>query len=279
VLKKRQDGFHELETTFIAVDLFDELQFTRRSEGGVEFTWEAPDPAFDPGDFVADESNLIMRATRLVEQECGFQADIRIKLKKNIPIAAGLGGGSADAAAVLMALNRIFGLKKSRSELISWGSQLGSDIPFFLGESCALGQGRGEILRPQSCYRDWWAVLICPRIAVSAREIYGALDLTDHPSDGDTPLCLDGVGFFRAIGRLRNDLEETVVERAPVVAHWRGQLATLGAQGSFVSGSGPTVVGVFDAAPGEELIAKLRRPDIQLFVVEPVRTSMAMVIG
>ena len=145
VLKKRPDGFHDLETTFIAIDLYDEFLFTRRSGGGVEFIWEAPDPAFNPGDFVADESNLIMRAARLVERECGFQANICIKLKKNIPIAAGLGGGSADAAAVLMALNRLFDLEKSRSELIAWGSQLGSDVPFFLGESCALGRGRGEI--------------------------------------------------------------------------------------------------------------------------------------
>jgi 4-diphosphocytidyl-2-C-methyl-D-erythritol kinase len=279
VLGRRPDGYHDIETTFVAVDLYDDLEFSRTSEAGVNLTWTAPDPDFRANDLDDGESNLIIRASRLVEQKCGFSARLRIHLTKRIPVAAGLGGGSADAAATLAALNRLYGLGQGSQELADWALELGSDVPFFLGGPGAVGRGRGEILEPASLFSGWWAVLICPPLALASADIYGALDLTDRPSVPDTPQGLNGDGFFSAIGRLRNDLQDAVIGRAPVVAYWCRELVALGAVGAFVSGSGPTVVGVFRTPPAPRQLEELRTEATQVFVVRPLASSMAMVIG
>ncbi|HUU44618.1 MAG TPA: 4-(cytidine 5'-diphospho)-2-C-methyl-D-erythritol kinase [Acidobacteriota bacterium] len=279
VLGRRPDGFHEIETTFAAVDLYDDLECRRTDDDRVRFTWEAPDPGFHAGDLDAGESNLIVRAVRALERARGFRAGLKIHLTKRIPIAAGLGGGSSDAAAALVAVDRLYHLGIPPTDLAVVGAELGSDVPFFLGPPCARGRGRGEQLEPRKLFRDWWGALVCPPLALKAGDIYAALDLTDRPSVPDTPQSLDGDGFFDAIGRLCNDLQKAVISRAPVVLYWCERLMALGAQGAFVSGSGPTVVGIFRTPPDRRKLDELNTDDAQVFIVRPVDTPLAMVIG
>ena len=279
VLGRRPDGFHEIETVFAAVDLYDDLEFRRSEENRVRLTWAAPDQGFQAGDLDGGESNLVVRAVRALERARGFRARLNIHLTKRIPVAAGLGGGSSDAAAALVGVNRLCHLDFSPAELAVLGAELGSDVPFFLGPPCALGRGRGEQLEARALFQDWWGALICPPIALKAGDIYAALDLTDRLPVPDTPHSLDGDGFFDAIGRLRNDLEKAVISRAPVVLYWCKRLMALGAQSAFVSGSGPTVVGIFRTPLDRRQLDELDTDDAQTFIVRPVGTPLAMVIG
>lgn len=279
VLGRRPDGYHDLLTTFAAVDLYDDLTFRRTGGDEVHLTCEPADPDRSSGTLDTGESNLILRAVRLVEEARGFRAGLEIHLTKRIPIAAGLGGGSSDAAATLVAINRLFDLQEPPAVLAEWGAALGSDVPFFLGPPCAIGRGRGERLTPWISHATYWATLVCPNIALSAGEIYAALDLTTPAPVVDTLHSFDGEEFFTAIGHVHNDLEEVVRGRAPIVSYWCEQLKALGAQGAFVSGSGPTVVGIFRESPEYGRLADCKRGDERLFIVRPVGTPMALVIG
>ncbi|MBI3871583.1 MAG: 4-(cytidine 5'-diphospho)-2-C-methyl-D-erythritol kinase [candidate division Zixibacteria bacterium] len=279
VLGWREDGFHEIETIFVAVDLFDELRFRRETSGGLRLTWEPAAPDFHAGDFSTGETNLIVRAARMVERECAIRVDLSVHLKKRIPIAAGLGGGSADAAATLAALERLYRPHVPSERLPEWAAQLGSDVPFFLGSPCAFGRGRGESLSPVSVNLNWWAVLICPHLAVPSRDVYAAFDLTSPDVFPDTAGSLDGEGLFAALSRIHNDLEPVVIRRVPDLSNWRARLWAMGALGVFVSGSGPTICGIFRQAPGPEQVNALRSGDAAVFVVRPLATPRALVIG
>ncbi|MEW5701542.1 MAG: 4-(cytidine 5'-diphospho)-2-C-methyl-D-erythritol kinase [Candidatus Zixiibacteriota bacterium] len=278
VLGRRPDGYHELETTFVAVDLYDRLTFHRGDAGGFKLTWENADPdaAFE---LETGENNLITRAARLVERECGLKLSLAAHLLKRIPIAAGLGGGSSDAAATLAALNRLYTLGRSREQLADWAAQLGSDVPFFLGEPCAFARGRGERLEPRSIPTAWWAVLACPAVPLTAGEVYAALDLTSTGVASHVSGRLDGEGFIAALGRITNDLEPVVIHRVPEVSYWRTQLLAMGAAGVYVSGSGPTVFGVFTAPPDMGRLEQDGPKRARLYVVRPVETPLALVIG
>jgi len=279
VLGKRSDGYHEIDTVFVAIDCYDDLEFEGTDSGGIALSWRTDDPDFPTHDLTGDDSNLIVRAVRLVERERGLTAHLRIGLIKRIPIAAGLGGGSADAAATLAACNRLLGLNETARTLSNWAAQLGSDVPFFLGPPCARGRGRGEVLEPVECSTDWWALLVCPSMRLSAAEVYGALRLTGDRPFTDTLPRLAGNGFIAAIGGLHNDLEQVVIGRAPVVQRWRSQLSHAGARCVLVSGSGPTVVGIFDFAPDPEIIGMGLSPGDRMIVARPVATRSALIIG
>ena len=275
VIGRRADGFHELETTFVAVDLYDELHVRRTSRRGLGLTCDCDDSAssLDLG-----ESNLIIRAFRLVERASGVTLGLDCRLVKRIPIAAGLGGGSADAAAALVAADRLCGLATPPERMADRAAQLGSDVPFFLGPPVARGTGRGEVLTAATVFSDWWAVLISPCITLSTAEVYAALDLTSLAPTAHVLPCADGDSFWAAVGRIQNDLESVVVRRVPEISYWREQLIGVGARGVSVSGSGPTVFGVFAAPPDPAAMARWRTQGARVFVVRPVQTPRALVI-
>ena len=279
IIGKREDGFHDLETIFVAVHLYDELTVRRLHSGPSTLAWSPAHQNFHAGDFRADASNLILRAIRLAERHTGIELPIAVNLLKRIPVAAGLGGGSSDAAATLLALSLLYPDRVPQSSLTEWASQLGSDIPFFLGCSIAFGTGRGEILRPYPLDREWVAVMICPPFGSSTTEVYQALDLTRDRKMGDFPVSLDGEGIFASLARLYNDLEGVVLRRIPALGHWQSRLSAHGAMRTFVSGSGPTVYGVFREQPDLQQIGKWNEEGVQVFVVRPVGTERALVIA
>ena len=281
VVGRRDDGYHDLVTTFVAVDLYDHLVFTKRIAGGVSLeARSAWNGSATPDGFPLDEQNLILRAVRLIERETGIRTSLSISIQKRIPIAAGLGGGSADAAATLVAMTRLYGLEPSPGQLSAWAGQLGSDVPFFLGGPMAEGRGRGDVLRPIRFFSGWWAVLVSPSIFLSAKEVYGGLDLTSEARGGNFTDCRDREGFLAALRRIHNDLEPVVIRRAPEILLWQGRLREQGAVGVFVSGSGPTVFGVFMDQPPEGVVQSLgeRGAGIRVFVTRPVVTPTALVV-
>lgn len=279
VLGKRPDGFHDIHTIFVAVDLYDELRFTRKAGGGVRLRLAREAGSVrKPGDFPLDEDNLIVRAVRLVEQRAGIEADLEIEVTKRIPIAAGLGGGSSDAAATLRAMQRLFELDTDDGEIAEWAAEIGSDVPFFLGSAMAEGTGRGEVLRPVKLFADWWIVLVSPPVFLSAGEVYGQLRLTSPQAIPRFTKSRDREGFFAALRQSHNDLEQVVMCRVPVVCEWLKHLKESGADGVFVSGSGPTACGVFGRRPSETIVHSMRerQPGVQVFVARPVSTAGAL---
>src|SRR5216683_776287 len=164
VLGRRPDGYHELSTVLQAVDLFDRLTV----ETAEAITLETSDPALP-----TDDGNLVIRAARLLRKTAGVEAGARIVLDKRIPVAAGLGGGSSDAAATLWGLNHLWGLRWRRERLIALATGLGMDVPFFLGPGRALGTGRGEVLKALPTAGGYAMVLVNPGVPLSTQAVYG----------------------------------------------------------------------------------------------------------
>jgi len=279
VLGKRPDGYHDIESLYVAVSLFDKLTFERHDQGGISLTWERGRSDLDSGDLTVDGRNLIVRAAREFEHEVGSTLHIAIKLKKSIPIAAGLGGGSADAAATLRALSILYPGLVTGTALQHCAARLGSDVPFFLGSPRAIGKGRGELLTPTAIDLTWYAIIVCQKVASRTAEVYAALDLTLCPKMSDFPSRLEGENFFASLALIHNDLQDVVERRVPEVLHWMNRLLALGAEGAYVSGSGPSVFGVFRHKPDPAWVTDIQSEGVDAFVVRPLDTQETLVIG
>ena len=202
LLSRRADGYHELQTVFRLIDRADRIRIAAREDGELRFS----------GPF--GEDNLCLRAARLLKQQTSVRAGADIALEKVLPVGGGLGGGSSDAATVLLALNRLWNLRLGRDELQDLGARLGADVPFFIYGRSALGEGIGERLTPLKLPSAWYLV-VTPQVAVSTKEIY-SFALTGQSKRLTIPPFFAGQGA--------NDLEAVVVGRYPAVA---AQLAWL----------------------------------------------------
>jgi len=197
-----------------------------------------------------DETNLVVKAARLLQKyfpgRCG---GVKIKLKKNIPSGAGLGGGSGNAAGALLALNHLWDLKLPRKDLIAMSSELGSDVPFFLMSPCAIGTGRGEILQPIKSPIKFYILMVYPNLPMSTAWVYSNLKLKlTKPKNNISILAnfLMRSEFAQLGAALCNDLETVVFKRYPEVLEIKNELLSSGAGGALLSGSGSTVFGIFD---------------------------------
>jgi 4-diphosphocytidyl-2-C-methyl-D-erythritol kinase len=265
VLRKREDGYHQIRSLMQAVDLFDELTLEERPDG-VTISCEHPGCP-------ADETNLAFRAASLLLQEAGEERGVAIHIRKRIPISAGLGGGSSNAAAALKGVRQLLGLDVPDEKLHQLAARVGSDVPFFLCPGQALAEGRGEQIRPIRIYGGYWLVLVCPGIEVSTAWAYQntRINLTKERRGVKFGNLEDASGFFQALPGFENDLEEVVGKRHPVIRTIKENLEDSGAVKSSMSGSGPTVYGVFDREPqAEEVTRKLLRGDWQTFLTRPI---------
>ncbi|HET6488126.1 MAG TPA: 4-(cytidine 5'-diphospho)-2-C-methyl-D-erythritol kinase [Syntrophales bacterium] len=240
VLRRREDGYHDIASLMQKVSLSDEIQFTPRRQG-IALTC--------PGsDLPTGEGNLVVRAARALFTEAGFAGGVEIALRKRIPTAAGLGGGSSNAATTLVILNDLFRFGFDRERLIRIGARLGADVPFFIYGSAAWAFGIGDLLEPAVIPAGMWFVLVNPGFEVPTKWVYQSLNLplTNTAVKYSIP-SFSGVRDLAAA--LSNDLETVTVRQYPVLAELKGFLLRQGAIGSLMSGSGPTVFGLFDNEP------------------------------
>lgn len=238
VLGKRADGYHELSTVLQAVDLFDRLVL-KEDDAIALRTSDAELPT--------DDANLVVRAARLLREAAGVNRGALITLEKRIPVAAGLGGGSSDAAATLWGLNRLWRLRWGRERLAALAAELGSDVPFFLGGGRALATGRGERLKPLPAAPAMSLVLVKPRFPLSTREVYGRVPAGWRDDGSRTGQLVRGLASrdsSRVAASLYNALEAVVEPAHPEITRIKQALLSAGALGSVMSGSGPTVFGI-----------------------------------
>jgi 4-diphosphocytidyl-2-C-methyl-D-erythritol kinase len=239
VLGRRADGYHEIATVMQAVDLYDRLTV----EPADALSLVTDDPALP-----TDDGNLVLDAARRLRDAAGIERGARIRLEKRIPVAAGLGGGSSDAAATLCALNRLWGLGWPRDRLAGLAADIGMDVPFFLGRSGrALGTGRGERIAGLPGGGGLALVLVNPSRPLSTREVYGRVPADVQGDAGPAQRMIEALGTrsaARVARALANDLEAVVAPILPVVAQMKAALVAAGALGALMSGSGPTVFGV-----------------------------------
>ena len=267
ILGKREDGFHELETLFQMVNWCDEIKIECLSRG-LELVCNQPDIPTDKG-------NLVIRAAHILQTRYpGRCKGARIHLNKNIPHGAGLGGGSGNAAGVLLGLNFLWGLKLKREDLISVASELGSDVPFFLFSPCAIGRGRGEILEPVKNSIKFYVLMVYPGFAVSTASVYGNLKLKLTKRENNISILKNFLlqSEFAQLGAAwSNDLELFVFKEYPGLSGIKKEMLALGAKGALLSGSGSTVFGIFDnPETANSAHARLDRGKFMLFLAESV---------
>lgn len=252
VLRRREDGYHEVRMIMQTVDICDDLTFERTAQHGIVIRT-------DREELPVDGSNLIYKAADLLFREKGITEGVKITLTKRIPIAAGMAGGSSDAAATMRGLNELFEMGYSVRELQELGVKLGADIPYCLVGGTMLSEGIGEILTPLPAPPDCFLVVAKPDIDVSTGFVYGNLHadkLTYHPDiDGMIEALrtgsLDGV-----TDRLGNVLETVTVKEYPVIEEIKSLLRSKGAENALMSGSGPTVFGFFKKREAAEAAAQ-----------------------
>jgi 4-diphosphocytidyl-2-C-methyl-D-erythritol kinase len=284
ILGRRADGFHEIETVFAEIDgLADELAFELREDG--EITWnmqhgthntlchpersgaESKDPLEKRRDASTalgmtpvweKEDDLSFRAAQLLQKKYGVQQGVSIQLTKNIPVGAGLGGGSSDAAATLKALNKLWQLNLNLDELEKCAAELGSDCAFFIRGGIQKGTGRGEILEQFSLPADFprHAVLVCPEVSVNTAEAFASLAIiaSDQRERGDLNEIASSASRNRNDSLdSQNDFEPVIFAQHPALAETKNWLLESGAEMASLSGSGSTVFGLFYEKPEIEL--------------------------
>lgn len=240
VLHKRNDGYHEVEMIMTMVDLADRLEMQELPRDTIVISSQA-------GYIPLDEKNLAFQAAQLIKERYAVKQGVYIHLDKKIPVAAGLAGGSSDAAATLRGLNRLWQLGITTEELMRLGAELGSDVPFCVSGGTAIARGRGERLEAIGSPPQCWVVLAKPPINVSTVEVYSRLRadrIARHPSVSEMVAAIREQSFERICAGLGNVLEEVTLALYPEVNHLKMCMQKLGADGVLMSGSGPTVFGL-----------------------------------
>ncbi|MFA4948746.1 MAG: 4-(cytidine 5'-diphospho)-2-C-methyl-D-erythritol kinase [Candidatus Krumholzibacteriia bacterium] len=241
VLRRREDGYHDIETFYQPVSLWDELTL-EKTPAGIEVKGDDPSIPWN-------EDNLCHRAARLILESSGAKGGVRISVAKGIPSGAGLGGGSSDAAATLLAMNELFRCGFSNEELQKLSLALGSDVPFFIFGRSAVGRGRGELLEAVPGLRGGWILIVKPNVTVSTRWAYQNFNLILTKGTGGATLAalLEGIQRFPAVRlETRNSFEAGVVERFPGVSGILSALRYEKPVLSSLSGSGSACFAVFE---------------------------------
>jgi len=237
VVGRRADGYHLLQSAFVLIDRADRLRFALREDGEVRRVNEVPG--------VPSDRDLVVRAARALQAACGTRRGVDIELEKRIPMGAGLGGGSSDAATTLRVLNRLWSAGLDEGALRDLGLRLGADVPFFLFGRPAWVEGVGEHLRPLVWPERWYAVVV-PPVEVPTGEVFAAAELTRNTE------ALKMEDFSAQPARFKNDLEPVVVSRYPEVAR---HLAWLGRHGKArMTGSGSCVFAEFEVREAAQAV-------------------------
>jgi 4-diphosphocytidyl-2-C-methyl-D-erythritol kinase len=246
IVGKRADGYHLLDTIMVPVSLYDEIDIRKmRPASKNRLVDELIKLCCDYPDVPQGEANIVYRAAKLIMQKTGKAQPVSIRIKKNIPVGAGLGGGSTDAAVTLVGLNRVLKLGLSLAALEKMAVSLGADVPFFIRARPARAQGIGERLRPLRGMPRFWSVIVYPGFPVSTAWVYRNLDQKLTKPIVNTSIASSIKDFDELVRRLENDLEGVTLKRHPKLGVLKQKLLHEGALGGLMSGSGSSVFGVF----------------------------------
>ncbi len=264
VIGKRPNGYHDVQMIMQQISLADDIHIKKRTDSQIHITCTDP---YLP----VDGSNIVYKAAALMQQTYGLKTGFDIHIVKNIPVCAGLAGGSTDAAATLKGINALAQLNLDLDTLMALAFKLGADVPFCLLEGAALAEGLGEKLMPINGLIGFFLVLVKPNFGVSTQEVYQALDYKNVPERPDTAAMLAAIerGDKRKVAEnLCNVLESVTCVKYPEVAAVKQRLVSYGAQGVLMSGSGPTVFGIFkDKARADKAHKAIRKQYPQSYSV------------
>ena len=241
VLGKREDGYHEVRMVMQTIGIYDRLILTKIPEEEIRITSNL---AFLP----VNENNLIYKAIKLLKDEYHFPGGVSVDLNKFIPVAAGMAGGSTDAASTMVGVNRLFGLNLSMGKMVELGVRLGADVPYCVMRGTALAEGIGEKLTRITPVPHMWILIAKPQINVSTRLVYEQLDMggiQKHPDIDGIIRAIEAQDVVRIAQSMGNVLENVTVPLYPVIETIKQDMLSHGAINAMMSGSGPTVFGIF----------------------------------
>jgi 4-diphosphocytidyl-2C-methyl-D-erythritol kinase len=236
----RSDGFHPLDTIYQAISLYDDVTVTDADEWRVD----AASDDVDLADVPLDDRNIALRAGRLLADHHGLDRAAHVHITKGIPVAGGMAGGSADAAATLVALDRLWSLETSDDDLLALAAELGSDVPFALVGGTARGTGRGEVIEPVDDDSSLWWVVVPDDLGLSTPEVYAEFDRATGIGSGRPAPEWSGLDHDAVAAALRNDLQDPALRLRPELATAREELLDAGVEATLLSGSGPTFLGL-----------------------------------
>lgn len=242
VLGRREDGYHEIRMIMQTIHLYDQLEITRTADPGISIETNL--------DFLpVNENNLVYKAAKLMKDTYGIHEGVHVVLNKHIPVAAGLAGGSTDAAAVMYGMNELFRLREKRQKLMELGIKIGADVPYCLMRGTALAEGIGEKLKSLPPAPKCPVLIAKPGISVSTKFVYEHLKLDEHTRHPDIDAQLRAIYAkdLRALaGNMGNLLETVTIREYPVIQEIKEHMKENGAVNAMMSGSGPTVFGLFE---------------------------------
>lgn len=236
VLSKRSDGYHDIQTIMQTISLYDTLIFSESKDSQIVLDCDEPL-------LPVNEDNLIYKAAQTLKDYTQGRKGVNIFLKKRIPVAAGLGGGSSDAAATLMALNKYWEINLKKEELKELGAKLGADVPFFIERGTVLATGTGTKLTPLDPISKTWMVLVCPKIKISTKWVYDKVKIKLTKNAFDIKIIIQNYKQ-QLISILFNSLEEITLKYYPLIDDIKKEFKKTGAKGVLMSGSGPSVFGI-----------------------------------
>ena len=242
VVRRREDGYHEVRMIMQTIQLYDRLDIKRTQEPGIQIQTNL---YFLP----VNENNLIYKAAKLLMDEFSITDGVSVKLDKRIPVAAGMAGGSTDAAAMLIGVNRLFSLGLTKRQLMERGVQIGADVPYCIMRGTALAEGIGEALSPLPPMVKCPVLIAKPSISVSTKFVYQNLKLDDTTIHPDIDRLIDDIkakNLHDIAAHMGNVLETVTIPNYPVIDEIKKHMLSNGAVGAMMSGSGPTVFGLFD---------------------------------
>ena len=242
VVRRREDGYHEVRMIMQTIQLYDRLDIKRTQEPGIQIQNNL---SFLP----VNENNLIYKAAKLLMDEFSITDGVSVKLDKRIPVAAGMAGGSTDAAAMLIGVNRLFSLGLTKRQLMERGVQIGADVPYCIMRGTALAEGIGEALSPLPPMVKCPVLIAKPSISVSTKFVYQNLKLDDTTIHPDIDRLIDDIkakNLHDIAAHMGNVLETVTIPNYPVIDEIKKHMLSNGAVGAMMSGSGPTVFGLFD---------------------------------
>ena len=268
VLRKREDGYHEVRMIMQSIKLYDKLIMKKTSKDEIVLHSNL-------GYLPNNDKNLVYKAIQLMKEEFGITQGVKAELEKKIPVAAGMAGGSTDAAAALVGMNRLFRLELTKEKLMELDARLGADVPYCVLRGTALSEGIGEILTPLNPIPSCYILIAKPGINVSTRFVYENLEadkLSYHPDIDGMMAAIDQGDLKGITDRLSNVLETVTEKRYPIISKIKETMMEQGAMNSIMSGSGPTVFGIFEQKK-TAMNALLKVQEIEMvknaYVVEP----------